>query len=139
MLTFDVPGYVASRAGRDEGRRLPQARRAVDSFWVAYKREAAEDPRRVIFLEVTEGTGLPHYHVLVDRRMDAAICWRVWRAIGGGGLDLVHCDFVARAVGYASEGLRAAGLPRGVWRVWAGGAVRLGLGGRHSSSWELRG
>jgi hypothetical protein len=110
-----------------------KARRAVDGFWALYKREVGEDQRWVVFLEVTEGTGLPHYHVLVDRRMGATTCWRIWRSIGGGGLDLTHCDFVPRAVGYASEGLRAAGLPRGVWRVWGGGGVRLPLGGRGAS------
>jgi hypothetical protein len=81
-LTFRATSLVGEGETRADGFR--KARRAVDAFWTSYRRETGDDPRRVAFLEVTEGTGLPHFHILVDRRMDATACWRIWPRVGGG-------------------------------------------------------
>ena len=123
-------------AGEDPAKHLQEV---FCKFRTSLRREFGETP---VYIKVTEYTkrGLPHFHLLVDRRIEHAWIKHNWDRLGGGKIVWIERAKIRKISHYLSKYLSKELLlsaPQGLRRITTSRKVKLFSKHQSEIDWEF--
>jgi hypothetical protein len=114
-------------------------RLVFNKFREYLRREFGEAPTYICILEFTKA-GVPHLHVLFDRRIPQAWISSVWDSLGGGRIVFIKQVSIQRVARYLSKYLTKdliLSAPKGARRITTSRSIKLFPKFDSGVAWEL--
>lgn len=118
---------------------VPHLRMCFNKFREYLKRKYGDAPSYICILEFTQA-GMPHLHILLDRRIEQRWISQVWDRLGGGRIVFIKQVAVHRVARYLSKYLTKELLlsaPKGTRRITTARSIKLFPAFDSGIAWEV--